>query len=162
MGMLSDPKIWVAFSFLLFVALTYKKIAGFIIRALDARSAQIKAELDQAKTLREEAENVLAQYKQKQAEYLKEAEGIMLKAREDANLFRSNAERELQSVLDTRMKHAIEKIALEENKAIQDVRNHVVDIALAAARAMIVEHVATMSQEELVKLALADLERKIH
>ena len=42
------------------------------------------------------------------------------------------------------------------------VRNHVVDIALAGARKLITEHVGSMSQEQLIALAMSDIERKVH
>ena len=160
--MLSDPKTWVAAAFLIFVALSYKKAAKFMLTALDERSAKIKAELDQARNLREEAERVLAEYKRKQAEYLRDAEQMLAKARDDAEMMRAQAEKELKTAMDARMKNALEKIAQEEDKAIQDVRNHVVDIALAAARAIIIDHVSSLPQDELLKLAIADIERKIH
>ncbi len=105
---------------------------------------------------------MLAEYKKKQAEYLKEAEAMLVKAREDADALTRQSEKELKEVLDGRMKQALGKIAREEELAIQEVRNHVVDIALAAARAVIVNHVGKLPQEELIKLALADIERKIH
>ena len=34
--------------------------------------------------------------------------------------------------------------------------------ALAAARAIIIDHIGQMPQEEIVKLAVADIERKVH
>jgi F-type H+-transporting ATPase subunit b len=160
--LLYEPKFWVAVAFVLFVALTYKKISKILLGALDARSAKIKIELDHARRLREEAEQVLAEYKQKQAEYLKEAQSMFDRAQKDASDFGANAQAELKSALDTRMQNAIERIDQEELKAIQDVRSHVVDIALAAARALIIDHVSSMPQEELLKLALADIERKVH
>ena len=160
--MLEDPRFWVAVAFFSFVILSYKKIATLGLRALDERSAKIKNELDEARRLREEAEAVLAQYKQKQAEYLKEAESILSDAKRDADAMRAHTENELKDVLETRMKHALDRIAQEESHAIDDVRNHVVDIALAAARNLITQHVGTLSQDELIKLALSDIERKIH
>lgn len=160
--MLYDPHFWVAVAFVLFIALSYKKISGLVIKGLDGRAARIKAELDEARRLREEAEAVLADYKQKQAEYLKEAEAILKSATADADTLRQHAEQELKTALDARVRQAVERIAQEESKAIADVRNHVVDIALAAARQMIMDHVGNLSQEELIKLALADIERKIH
>ncbi len=160
--MLQDPQFWVCVAFIAFVALVYKKAFLFSTKALDSRSAKIKEELDQARTLREEAETVLADYKRKQAEYLKEAEEMIARARDDANTFRAQAEKQLKSDMEIRTKQAIDKIAREENQAIQDVRNHVVDIALSAARAVIIDHVGNLSQDELVKLAIADIERKIH
>jgi len=160
--MLEDPRFWVAVSFFLFVALSYKKLAALLLCTLDDRSAKIKQELDEARSLREQAEAVLAMYKQKQSEYLKEAEQILVDARHDADLMREHTENELKDSLDARMKHALDRIAQEEANAIAEVRNHVVDIALAAARSLIVDHVSTLSQEELVALALTDIERKIH
>src|SRR5271155_4513917 len=116
--MLEDPRLWVATAFVLFVLVSYKKIGGFIVRALDQRAAKIKAELDEARRLREEAAQMLAQYKQKQAEYLKEAESLLSDARRDANLLRAHADQELKAALAARTKHALERIAQEENKAI--------------------------------------------
>jgi F-type H+-transporting ATPase subunit b len=162
MSLLADPKLWVTASFITFVLLAYKKIAAFACKALDDRSARIAHELEQAARLRKEAEEVLAQYKQKQQEYLKEAESILDAARKDAEKMREYAENELKASLDARMKQAIDRIAQEENTAVGDVRDHVVDIALAAARSIIADHVGSMSQEELIKLALADIERKVH
>ena len=160
--MLEDPRFWVSVAFFIFIALSYKKVAAMAIRSLDERSARIKTELDEAQRLRLEAEQVLQQYKQKQAEYLKEAESILASAMKDAETLRTFSEQELKATLEARMKHAVDRIAQEESQAIAEVRNHVVDIALAAARALIVDHVSTMSQDDLVKLALADIERKIH
>src|SRR5688500_11614162 len=71
-SLFSDPTFAVAAAFLLFMLLAYKKMATFTCNALDNRSARIKTELDEARRLREEAAEVLAQYKRKQAEYLKE------------------------------------------------------------------------------------------
>lgn len=160
--MLADPRFWVAVSFFIFFGLTYKKIARFAFSALDNRSARIKSELDEARRLREEAEGILAQYKQKQAEYLKEAETILAVARKDADALREYAEKEMNAQLEARTRQAMDRIAQEEVQAVTDVRNHVVDVALAAARALIVDHVSTLSQDALVKLALSDIEHKLH
>ena len=160
--MLHSPTFWVAMAFVLFVALSYKKLSALLLNALDNRSARIRTELEHAHNLRVQAEQVLAEYKKKQAEYLKEAEAMLKKAREDADRLTQQSEQELRSAMDARTKQALEKIAREEEHAIVEVRNHVVDIALAAARAVIVSHVGKLSQEELIRLAMADIERKIH
>lgn len=159
---IGNPVFWVTLAFVLLVALAAKKVAVLMAGVLDDRGAKIQAELDTARRLREEAEEVLALYKQKQAEFGKEAEAILAKARADANHISAHAEADLTAALDARTKHALEKIAQEETAAIIDVRNHVVDIALAAARSIIVDQVSTLSKDDIVKLAIADIERKIH
>ena len=162
MEMLHNPSFWVAVSFAGFVLLSYKKIAAILTKTLDDRSARIRVELEQARKLREEAEAILADYKRKQAEYMQEAEQMLVKARSDADAYRKNAESDLKSAMEARTQQALDKISQEEAKAIQDVRNHVVDIALAAARSILIEHVSNLPQEELIKLVVSDIERKIH
>lgn len=158
----SDPKTWVLIAFVMLVAGLYKRVARMLARLLDERTAKIAEELETARRLRKEAEAVLAQYKQKQAEYTREAQAILGKAREDADLLAAHADAELKKALDARMEHALEKIAQEEARAINEVRSHIVDIALAAARAVVIKHIESTPQQELLKVALADIDRKIH
>ncbi|MDX1975803.1 MAG: hypothetical protein SFT92_09055 [Rickettsiales bacterium] len=160
--MLENPKFWIAVAFAVLIALSYKKLARLIAGGLDKRAANIKAELDQARALREEAEALLATYKTKQANYLKEAEAMLLDARKQADLMTQQAEVDAKAALDERTKHAVAKIAQEEQNAINDVKNHVVDVALAAARTIIADYVSTMSHDDVIKLAVSDIERKIH
>lgn len=161
-GFFSDPARWVALAFFVLVALLYKKIARTFATVLDARSAKIAQELETARKLREEAEAVLAEYKKKQAEYTKEAEQILKRAREEADNNAALGDAQLKAALDARTANALEKIAQEEARAIADVRAHVVDISLAAARAVIMQHIEKTPQAELMKLALSDIDRKIH
>ena len=61
---LAEPETWVAVAFVIFLGVLVKLgVPGMIVRALDDRSARIKAELDEAARLRREAEEVLAQYR---------------------------------------------------------------------------------------------------
>ncbi len=160
--LLSEPETWIIVTFLLFVGGVFKTVKKLLFKVLDERSAKIDAELKQAQSLREEAEKVLALYKKKQAEYTKEAAEILSKAREDAEQMVKQADKDLQGALDARMEHALNEIAQEEARAINDIRSHIVDISLAAARTVVKQHIETVPQQDLLKLALADIDRKIH
>ena len=157
---LEDPRTWVALAFVLFIAAFAKKIGGAVASGLDARAARIKSELDEARRLRAEAESLLAEYRQKQAEYVKEAETMLADAHRDAQALRLQAEKELQAALDARTKQAMDRIAQEEANAISDIRNHVVDTALAAVYTLIESQ--DTAQDELLSQALSDIERKVH
>jgi F-type H+-transporting ATPase subunit b len=158
----SDPRIWVALAFVITMLLSARRAASLVASALDSRSARIKAELDEARRLREEAEQVLTLYKQKQAEFTREAQSILAKARDDANHLSAHAEADLEDALNARTKHALDKIGQAEATALAEVRGHVADITIAAARKMIVDQVASLPADELIKLAIHDIERKIH
>lgn len=160
---ISEPKFWVSLAFVSLVVLSYKKVGKLLAGVLDGHAEKIKSELDAARRLRTEAEETLSLYKQKQEEFTKEAEKILAKARADADANNARAQIELKTILDARLKHALEKIAQEEIAAINDVRNHIVHIALAAARNIIIAQEAeNTSSDELINLVISDIERKIH
>src|SRR5881396_2282202 len=76
-----EPEFWVAVAFFIFVAfLGYIGAHRMILAALDGRRDRIKAELDEARRLREEAQKLLADYQRKQREVEGEAETIISEA----------------------------------------------------------------------------------
>lgn len=161
--LLQNPGFWVFVAFVSFMGVLlylnmHKKMTG----ALDSRAQTIKSELDAARALREEAEAVLADYKAKQAAHMKEAEDMLTRAKAEADALRENAEKELLASMDMRMKSAMDRIQQQEQQAIQDVRDHVVDITIAAAKDMIADHFATLSSEDMITGVIADLDRKVH
>lgn len=159
---MSEPKFWVSLAFVLLVVLSYKKVAKLLAGFLDGYAEKIKSELDTASRLRVEAEDTLKIYKRKQLEFSKEAEAILNKARADAEANNARAQAELKITIDARLKQALEKIEQEEVAAINDVRNRIVDITLAAVHSVIVEQSVSNSQDDLIKLTISDIERKIH
>lgn len=157
-----QPTFWVLVSFVIFIALVWKPLGRIIIHALDSRSEKIKAELEEAVRLREEAQTILANYQKKEQESLAEAERIVEQTKADAAAMARKAEMELKDTLEKRKALAISKISHAETKAIQAVQEHVVDIAVSAAKTVVQEHIASGKGDELVKLATADIERKLH
>lgn len=64
---LSNTDFVVSIGFVVFIGiLLYYKVPGLLGRMLDNRAAQIKAELEEARALRDEAKAVLAAYEKKQ------------------------------------------------------------------------------------------------
>lgn len=82
--MFHDPTFWTAVAVVLFVALIAKPVGKMASKALDERADKIKAELDEAEKLRNEAQDLLAQYQRKQRDAASEAESIIQHAKEEA------------------------------------------------------------------------------
>jgi len=162
MEFLSDPEIWVAVAFIIFVALTAKPIGRAIAKGLDGRAAKIKAQLDEARALRDEAERLLAEHQRKQIAAVKEAEGILTRAREEAERIRRETTANLEAALTRREKMAMDKIAQAEAQAVADVRNQAVDIAMAAAAKLLKEGIDSGKGDELIDSAINELDRKLH
>ena len=159
---LHSPELWVAVGFVIFVALAWKPVYRAITAQLDARAVRIKAELDEAQRLRDQAQQLLADYQRKQRESIREAEEILAHAREEAQLLKSEAAETLEATLLRRERMALDKIAQAEALALMEVRNQAIDIALAAAERVLAKSLDDQRQAALVDQAIGDLDKKLH
>ncbi|HMN36935.1 MAG TPA: F0F1 ATP synthase subunit B [Hyphomicrobium sp.] len=158
-----NPYFWVLVSFIGFVALlVYYKVPGIIGRALDGRASAIKAELDEAKRLREEAQDLLNDYKRKAREAEAEARSIIEQAKREAEALAAESNKALSESLERRSKMAEEKIARAEAQALSEVRSAAVDAALSAAEKIIAGKVAGSAGSNLIDEAIRDLKGKLN
>jgi F-type H+-transporting ATPase subunit b len=135
-------EFWVAVAFLVFVAiLLYYRVPRLLAKALDERAAAIRRELDEARRLRQDAQDLLADYQSKHRNVAGEAEAIVEQARRDAEAFAEETRAALKSLLERRTKAAQEKIARAQAQAVDEVRAKAVDVALAAAEKILREKV---------------------
>jgi F-type H+-transporting ATPase subunit b len=162
MEFLSNPETWVAAAFIIFVVLAAKPIGRAIGKGLDGRAAKIKAQLDEARALRDEAEKLLAEHQRKQISAVKEAEAILDRAREEAERVQRESAAGLEAAFARREKMALDKIAQAEAQAVADVRNQAVDIAMAAAARLLKENIDAGKGDSLIDAAITELERKLH
>ena len=157
-----EPKNWVALSFFIFLALFIKKAVPLIAGALDKRADSIKAELDDALRLREEAQAVLAEYQKRQREVEQEAEGILAHAKSEAESMKKQAEKELKEALKRRVDLANTKIERAEQDAVREVKENIVDVAVQAARELIADELDKDADDELIQFAIDDIQRIVH
>ena len=162
MGIFSNPETWVAIAFIIFVVLAGKPIVRMLGKSLDDRAARIKAELDEAKALRDEAQRLLVDYQKKQQAAMRDAENIVAHARGEAERLRTEAAANLDAAFARREKMALDKIAQAEAQAIADVRNHAIDVAVAAAEQLLKGKTDNQRGERLIDSAIAELERKLN
>ena len=162
-GFFADPTFWVAVGTVLFIALLiWRKVPGMVAKMLDERAAGIKAELDEAKRLREEAEALLKQYRAKTAGAQAEAQAIIEAAKASAERMAADARVQLQQQLERRAKMAEQKIAQAEAEAIAEVRAAATAAAGSAAAEVIAKRMTDAKGDELIDGAIRDLRTKLH
>ena len=158
-----EPEIWVAIAFVIFIGILIRLGApGRLLKALDDRSARIKAELDEALKLRKEAEGILADYRRRQGEAEKTAESIILNARVEADRMAAEAQTKIEEFIARRTKMAEARIAQAEAQALADVRAAAADVAIAAAEAMLVKTTRGEAAEALLTQGIGDLKAKLN
>jgi len=158
-----EPETWVLIAFLIFAGILVRLgVPKLLIKALDDRSARIRAELDEAVRLRTEAEGVLAEYRRRQDEAEKTAESIILNARVEADRLATEAEARVEEFIARRTKMAASRIAQAEAQALADVRAAAADVAIAAAEAILLETTRGAAAEALVRRGIDDLKAKLN
>jgi F-type H+-transporting ATPase subunit b len=158
----TEAHFWVDVSFILVVILAWKPVSRAIAAALDARAAKIKARLDEAHKLREEAQEMLATYQRKQRDAMKEAEEIIAHAKAEAERLAQQAAKDLDASIKRREKMAIDRISQAEAQAMKEVQNLAVDVAIGAAQKIIGESMSAAQTNSLVDNAIAALPGKLH
>ncbi len=160
--MFEDPEFWVLVAFVLFVGGVAYKAYMAVAKQLDNRSAKIKAELDEAVRLREEAQGLLAGYQRQQRDAVQEAAAIVEHAKTEAEQMAAQAEADLEASLARRADLAVAKIDQAEVQALQDVREVAIEVATEAARRLITENLDEARAGELVDRSIAEAGRKLN
>jgi F-type H+-transporting ATPase subunit b len=153
-----DAEFWVAIAFVLFVCvLGYFGVHKLILSSVDQRRDRIKADLDEARRLKEEAQALLAEYQHKQSEAEQEAAAIVAGAKTEAERMVMEAAAKTEEFVARRTKMAETKIALAETQAVADVRAAAADAAIAAAGKVLAENVKGEIADKLVAAGIQDL-----
>jgi F-type H+-transporting ATPase subunit b len=161
--MFTEPEFWVAVAFVILMGLfAYAGVHRTILTTLDHRSARIKAELDDARRLKEEAAKVLAEYKARRATAEREAEEIVAGARAEAERLAGEAKTKMEDFVARRTKTAESKIALAETQALADVRAAAAEAATQAAATILSQSVKGQVADDLLTKGIAELRRKLN
>lgn len=153
----------VLIGFLVFVSvLFYFNIPSLLGGMLDKRAEGIKAELDEARALRDEAQTILASYERKSREVADQAERIVAQAKADAEAAAAEARAALERSIARRMQAAEDQIQSAEDKAVRSVRDRAIEVAIAAAAETIAKEMAAADANKMIDTAIAEVERRLH
>ena len=160
-----DPKeaeFWVGAGLLIFLAIVVLMGAPrAIAKALDEKSAKIRADLDEAARLRAEAEALLAQLRGERAEAERRSADMLAEAEAQAKRMEEEARVKLEEQIARRAELADRRIALAESQAAADVKAAAVDLAARAAEAVLAGRLAQGQADPLVDRSIDQLAAKL-
>jgi F-type H+-transporting ATPase subunit b len=161
--MFAEPEFWVAVAFVILMGVfAYLGVHRTMLTALDHRSARIKAELDDAKRIKEEAAKLLAEYKDRRASAEREAQDIITNARADAERIATEAKARMEDFVARRTKTAEGKIALAEAQALADVRAAAAEAAIQAASTILSQSVKGEVADKLLAKGIDEVKAKLN
>jgi F-type H+-transporting ATPase subunit b len=158
-----DATFWAFVALLIFLAIVaYLKVPAMLGASLDKRAAKITADLEDARRLREEAQQLLAEYQRKRKEAEAEAAGIVEAAKREAESFVADAKAKTEDYVVRRTALAEQKIAQAEREAVNEVRSLAVDIATDAARKVLAAKSDAKLAADLFKSSVAAVKSKLN
>ena len=157
--MYTNPEFWIAVSFTIALVILVRMGGKSVLNALDNHGARIKAQLDEATKLREEAETLLADQQRRQRDAINDAKEIIAHARSEAERITGEANAELERALKLREKHAAERIAVSELQAVTAVRDTIVDIAIEATSRALATHLDPARGSALIDRSIEEAGR---
>lgn len=152
-----DATFWVAISFIIFcLIIIYKKIPQVISNLLDNKINEIKSEIDNAKNLKLESEQLLEKYKNKIEEAHAESNQIINNEKKETEIFIKESEKKFEQLIDNKKRSLEQKLEQMKIKAIKDMQNISNKIAVEAVKKIISgqensEAIKTINQKNLGK-----------
>src|SRR5580704_18459846 len=158
-----NAEFWVAVAFVVFLgALVYLGAHEVMVKFIDQRRDRIKAELEEALRLKQEAQALLAQYQRKQREAEQEAAAILAGATAEAERMVTEAKAKMEEFVARRSKMAESKIAQAEAQAVADVRAAAAEAAVGAAERILTQTVKGEVADRLVAKGIDDVKAKLN
>lgn len=153
----------VLIAFLIFVAVViFLKVPRLLAGLLDKRAETIRSELDEARSLREEAQALLASFEKKQKDVAEQAARIVAQAKEEAGRAADEARDDIARSVTRRLAAAEDQIKGAEARALREVRDQAVTVAVAAAREVIAGKMTATESNRLIDEAIVAAGEKLH
>lgn len=154
----APPVAIVSASMIVLLAIAvWKGLPAMLTRGLDSKIGEIKAQLEEAKVLRAEAEALRKEYADKIANAEKDAAAMLEHARHEAEAIVAKAETDTAAVISRREKMAQDKIAAAELAAVTELRSKAAAAATAAAKGLIAANHSADADKALVDQAIAGI-----
>lgn len=152
------PGFWVGLSMLTLIGIMlWAGVPRLIAGALDRKIDGIKTMLDEAATLRREAEALKAEYEAKLKSADSHAADLKAATEEEAKAIVKKAKDDATALIARREKMAQDKIAAAERAAVDELRARAADAAAAAARTLIAQKHDAAADKALVEKSISSI-----
>ncbi len=155
-------ELWLLIALLLFLAAIWKPLRTRALPALDARAAKIRAELEEAERLHEEAKVLLAQQQQQLEEGERLAREIVERAEAERRRLEQQTRAQLEALVARRSQQAEERIAQEEARAVAELRRRAAELAAAATGQVLRSRIDAAKGKRILEQAVEEVVQKLH
>jgi F-type H+-transporting ATPase subunit b len=129
-----------------------------IAEALDKRQHAIEESIEVSERTRREADELLAEYRERLAEARTQADDIVARARKTGEAHENEVLTEARAKREEMMEQTRRDIEAETRRAIQEIRAEVADLTVLATEKVTRKSLTEADQKRLVEEALSELD----
>jgi F-type H+-transporting ATPase subunit b len=150
--------VWTLVVFAISLFVLWKWVFPLIGQALDKRAQEINGDLDAAARLRVEADEVLAEYRERLHEARDQAEEIIARAHKAGEVHQQEAQAGARAERGRMLEQARREIEAETQRAIDEIRREVADLTVIATERLTRKTLTGEDHQRLVQDALDELD----
>jgi F-type H+-transporting ATPase subunit b len=150
--------IWTVLAFLVALFVLRKYAFPQISAALEKRQHLIEESIDTAQRTKDEADQILAEYRERLKEARAQAEEIVARARKAGEATERQSLEDARESREELLEQTRRDIEAETRRAIQEIRREVADLTVAATERVTRKTLTEEDQRRLVEEALSELD----
>ena len=150
--------VWTLVLFGVSLFILWKVAFPRIAEALDRRQKAIEESIDLAERTRREADELLAEYRERLTAARQQADEIVARARKAGEQQEADAVTHGRQRREELLEQARKDIEVETRRAIQEIRAEVADLTILATEKVTRKTLTTDDQRRLVEEAVAELD----
>jgi F-type H+-transporting ATPase subunit b len=150
--------VWTIVVFAISLFVLRRWVFPQIGKALDTRAKTIAGDIDSAAQLRQEADKVLEEYRERLREARTQSVEIVQRARQTAEAHEHEVRERGKGMLAEAAKRAEREIDAATKRALDDIRREVADLTVIATEKVTRKTLNDADQRRLVEEALAELD----
>ena len=151
--------LWTILTFMVLLLVLRWKAWGPLMTALDARADKITESLSKAEQVTLDAEKQAEKNEAILNQARKEAQEIVVKARDAGDKLKNKLETEGKSQYENMLVKAKEQINTEKEKALNEIKTTVVDIALQASEKIIKRNLTNEDNKKMIEDTIDQLKQ---
>lgn len=157
--LLPEPNeiIWGGIGFVVVLLFISRFGLPAIKAGMNARTERIRSDLNQAESVKNEADQVLSEYRAQLADAKAESGRIIEAARQQADTIKTEQEARLKAELATMREQATADVTAAKTSAIADLRDEVASLAIGAAEVVVQRNLDRETQTALVEQYIAQV-----
>jgi F-type H+-transporting ATPase subunit b len=150
--------VWTIVVFVISLFILRKWVFPLIGEALDQRAKKIEGDIDAAQGLRTEAEEILAEYRERLHEARAQADEIVQRSRQTAESHEHEGRERGKELIQEAAARAEREIDAATKRALDDIRREVADLTIMATEKVTRKTLTDADQRRLVQEAIGELD----